>query len=73
MYQIITEFQYLGKIKTATIKFPKKWGKTNKLQTVKRCFNSCGDARKQCWTPGFPEQLPFQSDVQSVNQTVREN
>lgn len=37
MYQIITEFQYLGKIKTATIKFPKKWGE-KKTPNSKKMF-----------------------------------
>lgn len=29
------------------------------LQTVKRCFDGCGDARKQCWTPGISRTTPL--------------
>lgn len=54
MCQIIIEFQYLGKTETVTVKFKK-----TQLQRAERCFDGCGDARKQCWTPGISRTTPF--------------
>ena len=41
------------------MKFQENKGEKNQLQTVRRCFDSCGDARKRRRTPGISRTPPF--------------
>lgn len=67
MCQII-EFQYLGKTETVTVKFQKKKNpKKPNSKEQKDVLMAVEMPESNAGHHEFPEQLPFQSDVQFVN------